>query len=189
MRLRIDWGWQGWRWHGRGERKVDEGWVVKLSVAQTTYVERDVRVVARVNLIHPGGEIRLVGVGDGDGVDHSAKVGVDALKESELAGPGRRNGGVGVRQGEDRRRLGGAIQNGVTVRDGYTVLAVGGDPCERRGRRDVERRQSNVVERGPDGHREQDRVEAVGGGLVRQWKGNHQLALCAIQSGGRTHVR
>ena len=59
------------------------------------------------------------------------------------------------------------------MRDGYAMLAVGGDPCERRGRRDVKRRQSNVVERGPDGHREQDRVKAVGDGLVRQWKGNH----------------
>ena len=139
MRLRIHWSWQGGRWHGRGEWKVDEGWVVKLGVAQTTDVEWDVRVVACVDLIHPGGEICLVGVGDGDGVDHPAKVGVNALKERELAGPGRRNGGRSVRQREHRGCPSGAIQNEVAMRDGYAMLAMGGDSGERRGRRDVQR--------------------------------------------------
>ena len=64
------------------------------------------------------------------------------------------------------------------MRDGHAMLAVGGDTCERRGRRDVKRRQGNVVERGPDGHREQSWVEAVACGLVRHWEGDYCEFFC-----------
>ena len=84
-------------------------------------------------------------IGGGDGVDHSAEMGVNALKGCELAGPGCRSGGRSVRQREHRGCLRGAIQNGMAMRDGYTMLAVGGDPGERRGRGDVHRRHGDVV--------------------------------------------
>ena len=64
------------------------------------------------------------------------------------------------------------------MRDGYAMLAVGGDSGERRGRRDVQRRHGNIAEGGPDGNREQ--VKVVGGGLVRQREGDHCQLICRV---------
>ena len=64
------------------------------------------------------------------------------------------------------------------MRDGYAVLAVGGDSGKRRGRRDVQRQHGNVVEGGPDGNREQ--VKVAGDGFVRQWEGDHCHLICRV---------
>ena len=80
-----------------------------------------------------------------DSVDYPAKVAVNAFKECEPAGPGRRSGGRSVRQREYRGFSGGAIQDGLAMRDGYAMLAMGSDSGEHRGRRDVQRRHGNVA--------------------------------------------
>ena len=68
------------RRHGGGERSVDEDGVVKLRRAHATYVEWDVRVVGRVDLIDPRPEVGPVWVVSRDRVEDAAKVKAEKIR-------------------------------------------------------------------------------------------------------------